>query len=454
MGFRLSRASLFPGIRLNLSSGGISTTLGLRDIEDEPAAATSVGLFALQNILDQALRKRAELLQTLARAGRRERRARLALSAAQCFLLRLVFRRRLAAIARKAFEARKTCERLNGDLAACIVDIDFGLGTKAVEKFDGLVDAFAALGRSDGIWDITASERQARRGAKMPRTPIVFAAEGLDIVRSDARAFRLPSAQGSTLIVYPTVAIRWRSADDFALFDARDIRFTISALSLCEEGVVPDDTELSGHTWLIANRDGTRDRRASRNRQIPILRYGSVALRSEVGGDANYLVSSYARTSYFRSAWYEFRAALRDAQDTAPWHMPDPITDEDFMPPEAFTPPASPASFFADWFVLGLCGLALGAVVIRHIPPPAPTELPSTTASLPQSAPAAKHDVVLVMQSTATIRAAPSETSAIRARARLGDIFEVYEQRSAWLHVGEKQPLGWVRASEVTLPGP
>ncbi|MEI9887928.1 MAG: hypothetical protein WDN08_15780 [Rhizomicrobium sp.] len=473
MGFRLSRASLFPGIRLNVNGGGISTTLGLRetyprsaarsqaagrspatarllDVEDEVAvataeAATSVGLFALQNVLAKALRKRTELRETLVRAGRRERRARFALSAAQIFLLRLAFRRRLSAIARRAFEARKTCERLNGDLAACVVDVDFGLGAKAVEKFDGLVDAFAALGRSDGVWDITAAaalDRRPRPGAKMPRTPIVFAAEGLDIVRSEARALRLPSAQGPTLIVYPTVAILWRSADDFALFDARDIRLAISALSLCEEGVVPDDTDLSGHTWLVANRDGTRDRSASRNRQIPILRYGSVALRSEAGGDTNYLISSYARTSLFRSAWYEFRSTLRNAEDTAPWHMPAAITAEDFTPPEAFMPPAAAPSVFADWFVLGLCGLALVAALSR--------QMPLATASQP----ATKHDVVLVMEDAATIRAAPNETSTILVRPRLGDIFEVYGQRSAWLQVGHKQPLGWVRAAEVTLPGP
>ncbi|MEJ1970725.1 MAG: SH3 domain-containing protein [Rhizomicrobium sp.] len=488
MGFRLSRASLFPGVRLNINGGGISTTVGLRepferstvrfagprpagrgpatalllDIEDEAAvataeAATSVGLFALQNVLDKALRKRAELRVTLVRAGRRERRARFALSAAQLFLLRLVFRRGLTAIARKAFEARKTCERLNGDLAACVVDVDFGLGAKAVEKFDGLVDAFAALARSDGVWDITAaeaSERRPRPGAKMPRTPVVFATEGLDIVRSDARALRLPSAQGPTLIVYPTVAILWRGADDFTLFDARDIRLAISALSFCEDGVVPDDTELSGHTWLVANRDGTRDRSAGRNRQIPILRYGSVALRSAVGGDTNYLVSSYARTSDFRNAWYEFRSALRNAQDTAPWHMPDSVTAEDFTPPEAFLPPPSPPSFFTDWFVIGLCALALGAAIVRQIPLPAPAAPASTVASLPQSAPAARRDVVLVMADTAAIRTAPNETSAILAHARLGDIFQAYERRGGWLQIGGEQPLGWVRASEVTLPGP
>ncbi len=265
---------------------------------------------------------------------------------------------------------------------------------------------------------------------------------------------RLPSAQGPALIVYPTVAILWRGADDFALFDARDIRLAISPLSFCEDAVVPDDTELVGHTWLAANRDGTRDRRAVRNRQIPILRYGSVALRSEAGGDRNYLISSYARTSQFRSAWYEFRATLRNTQDRAPWHMPDPATTEDLTPPEAFTPPATPASFFADRLVLALCALALATVAIRQIPPPAPAAPRPTVASLPQFQPVAKRDIVLVMEAVATIRAAPNETSKIVAHAKLGDIFEVYGQRDMWRQVGNGRPLGWVRASEVTLPGP
>ncbi|MEI9994049.1 MAG: SH3 domain-containing protein [Rhizomicrobium sp.] len=487
MGFRLSRASLFPGVRLNINGGGISTTLGLRqecnvgiarsaksrtagrapatalllDIEDEVAvatadASTSVGLFALHNLLDKALRRRAELCAALLRAEQHEHRARFALSAAQRFLLRLAFRRRLATIARKAFEARKTCERLNGELAACVIDVDFGLGAKAMETFDILVDAFAALGRSDGVWDVTAAaalERQARPGAKMPRTPVAFAAEGLDIVRSDARALRLPSAQGTTLIIYPTVAILWRGTDDFVLFDARDIRLAISAHSVCEDGVVPDDAELTGHTWKVANRDGSRDRSAPRNRQIPILRYGSIALRSEAGGDVNYLVSSYALAGRFRGAWYEFRSRLRTAQDVAPWRMPEPTTTEDFTPPESFVAPVPAVSLFADGFTLGLCALILVAALAWRAVPVKEIAPQSSTATA-AAVPAGKREVVLVMEDAAIIRAAPDEASAILARARFGDIFEFYARRGAWLQLGHKQPLGWVRASQVSLPAP
>jgi hypothetical protein len=50
-----------------------------------------------------------------------------------------------------------------------------------------------------------------------------------------------------------------------------------------EDGDVPSDSQTVGTSWRFVNRDGGPDRRFNNNRQIPIVEYGQLSLRSESG---------------------------------------------------------------------------------------------------------------------------------------------------------------------------
>jgi hypothetical protein len=85
---------------------------------------------------------------------------------------------------------------------------------------------------------------------------------------------------------YPNLGIRWQ-----------DSRFI-------EEGKVPKDAQIVGHTWKHPNKSGGPDRRFKANYLIPICRYETLHLRSDSG--INELVE-FSRTGVSQ----EFSAAIK-----------------------------------------------------------------------------------------------------------------------------------------------
>lgn len=59
-----------------------------------------------------------------------------------------------------------------------------------------------------------------------------------------------------------------------------------------EDGVVPRDAQVVGHTWKYVRRDGGPDRRFSNNRQLPIASYAHVEIRSQSGLNLHLQLSS------------------------------------------------------------------------------------------------------------------------------------------------------------------
>lgn len=62
-----------------------------------------------------------------------------------------------------------------------------------------------------------------------------------------------------------------------------DISITIEAVGYLENEGVPKDSEVVDYRWAYANNDGSPDARYSNNQQIPIVKYGRIAITSEDG---------------------------------------------------------------------------------------------------------------------------------------------------------------------------
>lgn len=56
-----------------------------------------------------------------------------------------------------------------------------------------------------------------------------------------------------------------------------------SSVQFSEDDCVPSDAKVLHTTWRFVNKDGGPDRRFNDNRQIPVVQYGEILLRSESG---------------------------------------------------------------------------------------------------------------------------------------------------------------------------
>lgn len=121
-----------------------------------------------------------------------------------------------------------------------------------------------------------------------------------------------------------TTADAWREMIRFY----PNVKIDLKTLDYPEEETVPPDSEILRTTWLYSRKDGGPDLRHSKNRQVPIVKYGWIGISLGDGSDLTLLVSKYgtalslaqALENYIRpdsqpSSDEQTRGAERDARE-------------------------------------------------------------------------------------------------------------------------------------------
>ena len=72
------------------------------------------------------------------------------------------------------------------------------------------------------------------------------------------------------------------------------------------------DAAILSYTWLKTNKDGSRDRRFTHNRQIPVVCYGEIVFTSPQGMHEAYMVSNHDAAQAFVAAYLRFQTALSE----------------------------------------------------------------------------------------------------------------------------------------------
>lgn len=156
--------------------------------------------------------------------------------------------------------------------------------------FEDVVRSFDAMASSAGKWHVEAG------GAVKDLATWKRNAGASHIVKKNATAlaYKLPAVMASNLTP-PAVQVGKQTLyflPDVVLIDDGgqigaigypDLRVAWQDSNFIEEGNVPGDAQIVGHTWKHPNKSGGPDRRFKDNRQIPICRYEVMHLSSASG---------------------------------------------------------------------------------------------------------------------------------------------------------------------------
>jgi hypothetical protein len=82
----------------------------------------------------------------------------------------------------------------------------------------------------------------------------------------------------------------------------RDLYFSEGSTRFIEEGRVPSDAAIVGHTWRFVNKTGGPDRRFNSNRQLPVCQYGEMDFSSSGGLNGKIQFSHVAAGEKFAKA--------------------------------------------------------------------------------------------------------------------------------------------------------
>lgn len=374
MGWRYrKRVTLFPGVTLNFSKSGVSTTFGIpgssvnlnkdgvylnsgipgvgiydrtkltgfdKDIPNEDnvpskeeviyyqpykelkSAAidtlTSSGLVELKETLLAAYNEEKEILYELKKCNEE-------LDLSKRRFARFKFIPFAKSLFPKAYLKRLDNININEEKLAelkeqkelCNVNINIELNSDCLELFSKITSSFEFLMKSELIWDITTQrdtdKYRERTTAEqtIERKKVNFNYDRLSFIECKFAAFHLENRNGADIYIYPGFLIFFKNDREFALIDFNDLKIEYINQSFIESEKVPSDSVVVGQTWAKANKDGSRDKRFSDNYQIPIVKYGKLVFTSSQGMNEHFMISNPIISQQFFDLFIEYKKRIQ-----------------------------------------------------------------------------------------------------------------------------------------------
>ncbi len=294
---------LIPGTRTDYGTGAV-------------AEMTSSGLEGFKALLLATNQRKREIVADARRARGQVRIAWCARALGWVTLMAALPPVRRSA--RNHLVKRRTeLSTLNANLETSAVSVDFDMESAVGEPHRRMREAFGRMMACRGKWSISSSQRidsvKARTTAAyvVGRQPASMGHAADPLVRTSEPPLAI-SVQGgrSTAYFYPGfVLVAAQDGRDFALIDLVDLNVDARANRFTESEAVPGDAAVVGATWAKSNKDGSRDRRFSHNRQLPVASYGELTL-STLGGFHEAFMTSRTEPCH------DFASAVRDLQRT------------------------------------------------------------------------------------------------------------------------------------------
>lgn len=205
---------------------------------------------------------------------------------------------------------------LRDQLRECQVNINLKFDETYKFKYETLRKSFEELSNSISIWDVT-SQQQIDRNIKSAATSGITRQKSklrfnnINIIKSDHLAFHFENKNGGDIFIYPTFLIIISNTKEFGLVDLRELKLIYNDNLFIEAEVVPSDSQIAKYTWIKTNKDGSPDLRFKGNYQLPIVRYGGIKLYSSNGLNEEYMFSDFKKAEKFANEFNEYQLFLK-----------------------------------------------------------------------------------------------------------------------------------------------
>ena len=207
-------------------------------------------------------------------------------------------------------------EQTKRQIEASFVNLEVAFEPYIKQKYDSLLAAFTELCGSAKIWDVTSSRYEdtvvsrSSAGTVITRREVYFNMKSIAEFSSKIQGLYFQNINGADLYLYPSFIIMYASNGDFAIIGLDEIELECRQVRFTETEQLPADAEIIDHTWAKVNKNGSPDRRFAGNYQIPVVRYGEMLLRTKTGLNEQYMVSNYKTAYLFVETFEEYRKSM------------------------------------------------------------------------------------------------------------------------------------------------
>ncbi|WP_431879962.1 DUF4236 domain-containing protein [Amycolatopsis sacchari] len=184
-------------------------------------------------------------------------------------------------------------------------------------RFQRLVDSFGKARTAQRAWHVVASgavstthqhKTNAGASALVKRVPLTMGVGGPRHLSSNIAIPSLTTPRRSIYLLPDRVLVR--DGRHYADIAYGSLRSEAALQRFIEDGSVPSDSLVLGHTWQYVNVKGGPDRRFKNNRKLPILQYGRLSLTGSGGYQAIFDFSTPRASSVLGESLTAMSAAL------------------------------------------------------------------------------------------------------------------------------------------------
>ena len=209
-------------------------------------------------------------------------------------------------------------KQIQNQIDNCYVGLDIEFDEEIRAKYNKVVSNFKNLITSQKIWDITSAHSQDTKTTRSAASTLVnkrevkFGMKSIPDIKSQFEALYFNNANGADLYIYPNFVVMYSSRTKFAVIGFDEIDFNQSFSRFIETGSIPRDTKIIDKTWFKVNKNGSPDKRFKGNYQIPVVKYGEISLRTITGLNEEYQFSNYEFTEEFGKAFKEYQNTIKE----------------------------------------------------------------------------------------------------------------------------------------------
>lgn len=364
------RIQIIPGVRLNLSRSGISTSVGIRGanltlgkdgvylntglpgtgiyqrqklsgsfksgdnpsipfipsqiegldseiVSNDVQEITSQDMQGIKDSILLALEQHKELSNELAKIKTSLASKKTFLILSYIFLYGLLFKEIQKNLITEIASRQEAIIQLKEQIGSCHVNLIIDFDEDFLEKYNQLKTSFTNLCSSHKIWDVTSEQFQDRAltrssaGKLVKKKEVKFKTATLPFINCDFDALFMKNANGADFFIYPTFVVMYSSDQKFAIIGMEELEFHHSSVRFTETGPVPQDSKIIDYTWAKVNKNGSRDKRFKGNYQIPVVKYGEFSLSSSTGVNEEYEISNYESSHAFAVAFKEYQNIVK-----------------------------------------------------------------------------------------------------------------------------------------------
>lgn len=363
------RQKLFPGVYLNFSSKGISTTIGVKglsvnfnksgtylntgipgtglydrqkiegrqksnnsnlpeqsgstpelekylflpkklegEIKSKDAnEVTSQGLLDLKETLLAAYEEKREIEKEISELEKKVKNAKTIQIISKVLIVGFVIKW----FDENYLEKSEYLEDLKNQLKECKVHIDIELAENKNEQYNILKNTFYKLTQCEKIWDMTSAientDNRSSASQSITRNETTIGLKTIPFLNADYEAMHFKNKNGSDIYVYPGFVAMFDDKQNFGLVELKDLEIRYSDSQFLEEQGVPNDAQIIGKTWAKVNKNGTPDKRFKDNYEIPLVKYGELKFKSGTGVYEVFLFSNSEAGKIYGEAYEKYK---------------------------------------------------------------------------------------------------------------------------------------------------